>query len=74
MPALIRKVKRRNMNKPHLIFYIHAEFTLLRNSIYTSTIFPFISILELLHQSNNILAMLKYTCQCITNVLACKYQ
>lgn len=53
MPALIRKVKWRNVNKPHLIFYIHAEFTLLRNSIYTS-IFPFISILELFHQSNNI--------------------
>lgn len=43
MPALIIKVKWKNMNKLYLIFYIHAEFTLLRNSIYTSTIFPFIS-------------------------------
>lgn len=42
MPALIRKVKWKNVNKPSLIFYVHAELTLLRNSIYSCTIFPFI--------------------------------
>lgn len=62
MPALIGRGKwKKNMNKPCLIFYIRAEFTLWRESVYGSTIFPFISlILELLCQSSIVLAKLKY--------------
>lgn len=40
MPALIRKMEK--INKSYLIFYIHAESNLLRDSIYSCTIFPLI--------------------------------
>lgn len=43
MPALIRKIKWKNMNKFYLIFHSHAEFTSLKNTKYSCTILPLIS-------------------------------
>lgn len=42
MPALTRKVIWKGMDKVYSICCSHAQFTLLENSIYSCTLFPFI--------------------------------